>query len=197
MTAFIWGKHFETGIESVDQQHQYLVNLVNQLGDHLTSNSVEFEEFENLFSQLMNYTSYHFNDEEQLMEEVGLDARHVDRHKEMHKGFVREVLSIQSLIRQGDTTRAGDLLNYLTHWLAYHILGMDQNMARQVFRTESGIDPISAFELEEKRDDDSTELLLEALDGLFKQVSSRSRPDGTEPEPGTEGGGTHPGVEPR
>jgi len=37
------------------------------------------------------------------------------------------------------------LLAFLTHWLAYHILGADQNMARQIKKIELGTTPDEAF----------------------------------------------------
>jgi hemerythrin len=61
------------------------------------------------------------------------------------------------------------------HWLAYHILGMDQNMARQLELIGQGTDPGEAFDLAEKESDSSTEPLLKALSGLFEQVSAQNR----------------------
>ena len=67
------------------------------------------------------------------------------------------------------------LLDFLTHWLAYHILGADQNMARQIKAIESGVDTQKAYEIEERDNSYATEPLLKALDGLFQQVSERNR----------------------
>lgn len=48
-------------------------------------------------------------------------------------------------------------------------------MAKQMAAIQSGLSAATAFELEEKNKDKSTEPLLEALNGLFAQVSVRNK----------------------
>ncbi len=67
------------------------------------------------------------------------------------------------------------LLNFLTHWLAYHILGLDQNMARQMKEIASGKTAIEAFEKDNSQEDNAREALLIALNSLFAQVSERNK----------------------
>lgn len=42
------------------------------------------------------------------------------------------------------------VLDFPTHWLAYHILGADQNMARQIIVIQSGMDASTAYDTKEK-----------------------------------------------
>jgi hemerythrin len=67
------------------------------------------------------------------------------------------------------------ILDLIIHWLAYHILGTDMNMTKQMAAIKSGVSAEAAFELEEKNKDKSTKPLLEALNGLFAQVSVRNK----------------------
>ena len=67
------------------------------------------------------------------------------------------------------------LLEFLIHWLAYHILGEDQDMAGQLEAIQAGMSPERAYELREAERDNATEPLLKALNGLFAQVSARNR----------------------
>jgi hemerythrin len=174
MTSFIWDEIFETGFSEVDQQHQQLVSLINQFGDCLTENSIQVEVLESVVEELIEYSKFHFQEEENLMAQSGLDPRHIEQHMDAHKGFLAEVLSIKSLISPGSLDMAKNLLNFLTHWLAYHILGTDQNMARQLNLLQAGISPEQAYEKENTESDLSTEALLKALNGLFRQVSIRN-----------------------
>jgi hemerythrin len=67
------------------------------------------------------------------------------------------------------------LLKFLTYWLAHHILGTDQSMARQVAAIQAGQKPEEAFAAEQVMKEGATEPLLHALTGLFQQVSERNR----------------------
>ncbi|CAK0781357.1 hypothetical protein CCP4SC76_7850003 [Gammaproteobacteria bacterium] len=69
---------------------------------------------------------------------------------------------------------AMSLLKFLIHWLAYHILGTDQSLAKQIHAIQAGQSAGEAYLLEERKQD-STEPLLNALNGLFQQVSERNR----------------------
>lgn len=71
----------------------------------------------------------------------GVDPRHLDLHIEQHRKFLVDVTSMQKGIRPGHHRAAGHLLDFLTHWLAFHILGADQNMARQIESIRSGSSP--------------------------------------------------------
>lgn len=175
MDSFRWDKHFVTGLADVDQQHQHLVNIINKFGDLLTENRVAFNDIEKVFKELTAYAQYHFQDEEALMTAVGVDPRHRVRHVETHQSFLHEVSAMHASIRQDDADAAKQLLAFLTHWLAYHILGADQNMARQIAAIQHGMPATEAYETEERERDTATEPLLIALNGLFKQVSARNK----------------------
>lgn len=41
MQAFIWTPQFVTGLSRVDEQHQHLVDMVNQVGDLLLNNDCD------------------------------------------------------------------------------------------------------------------------------------------------------------
>lgn len=173
--SFHWDKHFETGLAEVDEQHHYLVNIINQFGNLLAENELIFSDIEVIFKELADYADYHFQEEEAMMLEVGIDARHLEEHIELHQEFLKDVVSMHAKITPADSTAASHLLDFLTHWLAYHILGSDQNMARQIKAIESGCTPSEAFEAEEVKRSDATEPLLVALNSLFYKVSVRNR----------------------
>ncbi|MEI7843905.1 MAG: diguanylate cyclase [Gallionellaceae bacterium] len=175
MESFHWDKHFETGLEVVDQQHRALVDLINRFGELLTqAESVPFEEIEALFAELTAYTQYHFQEEENMMLQVGLDAGYISLHKQLHADFLQEVMTTHEAVLESHET-ADRLLKLLTYWLAYHILGADQFMSRQVAAIQSGQTPEDAYLAEKEVKEGATEPLLVALNGLFQQVSERNR----------------------
>lgn len=175
MESFHWDKHYETGLENVDQQHRALVDLINRFGELLTqADSVPFDDIEVLFKELAAYAQYHFQDEENMMLQVGLDARHIKQHQQFHTDFLQEVTQMHETVAERHET-AGSLLKFLTYWLAFHILGTDQSMAKQVAAVQAGQKPEEAYLAEKVMKEGATEPLLAALNGLFHQVSERNR----------------------
>ena len=175
MESFHWDKHFVTGLSEVDQQHQHLVGIINQFGGLLAENKVAFNDLEEVFAKLADYARYHFQEEEALMAEMGIDRRHLGPHIEAHRSFLREISAMHAGLSPDNLDAAKHILDLLTHWLAYHILGSDQNMARQMAAIGSGVEASRAYDEEEKASNNATEPLLIALNGLFNQVSARNR----------------------
>ena len=175
MESFHWDNSFVTGLPDVDRQHQHLVSLINKFGNLLAENQIVFVDIEAIFRELADYTRYHFREEEALMSQVGMDRRHLDPHVEAHHAFLQEITSMHSAISRDNPDSAKKLLDFLTHWLAYHILGTDQNMARQIEAVQSGVNPGRAFEAEERESDKATKPLLIALNGLFEQLLMRNK----------------------
>ena len=175
MESFHWDTHFVTGLEDVDQQHQNLVKIINQYGELLASDRLVFEDIEALLQQLVGYTQYHFEEEERLMSASNVDKRHQKTHIEKHQAFLHDILAMHVNLAPDKPEGFQKLLPFLTHWLAFHILGTDQNLSRQIKAIQSGTSPEAAYEAEEQLSDNATEPLLIALTALFEQVSARNK----------------------
>ncbi|HMY69150.1 MAG TPA: GGDEF domain-containing protein [Leptospiraceae bacterium] len=175
MESFHWNNYYVTDIESVDTQHHRLVDLINEFGNSiLDKNNVLEEDLKRLFNSLADYSKFHFSDEEAMMIQAKMDPRHLKYHFKEHTGFLTEVTQLFANISPDNLEPARFLLNFLVHWLAYHILGSDQSMAKQLKMIQSGSTPEQAFLIEEQMRSAATEPLLNALNGLFQQVSERN-----------------------
>ncbi len=175
MKSFQWGDTFKTGLTEVDHQHKNLVDLINQLSDCLSGGKLVFEDIEAIFFELVLYTRHHFTEEQKMMMAIGIDARHFDRHVQLHQDFIHELNALYAKIATEGERGGETLLNFLVNWLAYHILDIDQNMARQVSLINQGHSPSDAFEEEERRTNNSTEPVLIALKDLLHEVSARNK----------------------
>lgn len=174
MEPFHWDTHFETGLATVDQQHHHLVNLVNQFGKLITrTEAISVVEMDKIFGELSSYTQYHFLEEEQMTLQVGIDNRHYIAHKELHDEFIQKVVSMHEAML-ACPENAQNLFKLLTSWLAFHILGIDQSMARQVMAIKSGVSPEDAYLQDRNVKGTTTEPLLATLNTLFLQVSERN-----------------------
>jgi len=176
MEAFQWNSCFVTGLTDVDEQHHRLVGVINRFGDLVTrQEGASIAELEAVFVELAAYAQYHFSEEEALMTAMRVDARHVEQHRNIHASFIDEVTQIHGGISANNRNAAKSLLQFLTHWLAYHILGSDQFMAKQIASIKSGCRPEEAYLDDAPTKDPATDTLLSALNGLFQQVSERNR----------------------
>lgn len=175
MDTFKWGPQFLTKLNEVDEQHQRLIDVINHFGNCFSENTIQSEVIESVFAELSGYAEYHFEEEERLMAEVRVDPRHVEEHTADHKSFLYNVGILHKQLNPASGDGAEGLLEYLVHWLVYHILGSDQKMARQIFSIREGLDPAAVYEREEHETNASTEPLLAALKTLFQQVSIRNK----------------------
>lgn len=173
-TAFKWSGAFLTVLDTVDDQHCQLVEIINQFGEQFELENIDRSVVDDLYLDLLAYTEYHFKEEEALMRDCRLDERHIAAHQEAHKRFLDEVSLIYSGMSFSDRNRAHSYLKFLIHWLAYHILGKDKEMSAQISDIKGGADPAAAY-LKHEASDQSKEPLVEALDGLLEQISKRNR----------------------
>lgn len=173
---FKWNEIFLTGLPSVDEQHQRLVALINDVGELAVAHEApEPQAFAAARQRLIEYVAVHFRDEESQMQQAGVDPRHLVPHQHEHRVFAEEVSSFGRGPGGFDSAQARSLVDYLVYWLAYHILGVDQSMARQVRAMRDGRSAAQAFEIEAAQRRAGQEPLLAALSGLFQTVLERNR----------------------
>lgn len=175
MEAFVWNQRFVTGIEVVDEQHHRLVDIINRLGDAMLDGQAMSEgSLQILFKDLSDYAREHFRDEEELMREAGLDPRHIDPHTAHHRQFVEQLASMWRA-RGAMKNPAETVLGFLSAWLAFHILGEDQSMARQLALVQAGGSAVTAYEVESQPEDNTTAALLQALHMLYHVLAEQNR----------------------
>ena len=176
MNSFLWNDSYVTGLVEVDEQHKRLVEIINKFGQAIAqAEDISDPEVDAAFQQLLAYAAEHFAQEEALMRRVGMDQGYFLAHQERHQSFVSDVQRLYSTKTQ-DLMKFGEsLLRFLIYWLAYHILGTDKSMARQLAFIEAGHTAEEALLHERDDQDGAVEPLLQALNGLFQQVSERNR----------------------
>ncbi len=173
MDTFVWNDRFLTGEPVVDGEHQELVRIINWVGQ-LQAEPQRAREFEGVFAHLLQYAVDHFAHEEELMAGTGVDPRHVQLHRGIHQEFARQVATMRDTCTAGGDSEF--LLRYLTSWLTYHILGVDQSMARQVKAIRAGRTAAEAFASEKEGNaDPATASLLEALNSLYRVIALRNQ----------------------
>ncbi|MDD5248126.1 MAG: ATP-binding protein [Rhodocyclaceae bacterium] len=172
MDAFVWSSQFMTGEPIVDAEHQELVRIINQVGN-LHVNDGDGATVGQLLARVIRYATDHFDHEEALMARIGCDLRHADWHRGIHQDFAKQISAMHAA--DNGLIDAEFLLRFLTNWLAYHILGVDQVMARQLRNIRTGMSPQQAYEREQREGSDpATASLLNALSALYRIVAGRN-----------------------
>ncbi|HEX5803740.1 MAG TPA: bacteriohemerythrin [Azospira sp.] len=177
MPLMQWNEHFATGIEIIDEQHRWLIDLVNATAPVLALNYERHQErADDLLNQLLNYAGFHFKTEDKLMQGYRIDARHGQRHHESHARFAAEVGRMRAAYTAGEAPTGASLLGFLANWLIYHILGEDQALARQIRAIDAGSSPADAYEsaLGDRRDP-THEALTQALISAYKLMVEQNR----------------------
>ena len=166
--VFAWGREFETNIKQVDSEHRYLVEIVNSLGNKLAAQDTTLSDISPFFEELLSYSKYHFSNEEGLMLEAGIDARHVKEHFKAHKIFIKEVTSKYKKLNSNNIkVEAKELLDFLVQWLTFHILGIDKNLSAQMRLIKSGYTPEQAYEEVSGVNHEQLDTLVKSFNGVF------------------------------
>lgn len=124
------------GIELIDTQHKILLSIINKLFNSIESN-LQHKELFNITAELIEYTRYHFFEEERLFTQVAYPKS--DEHKEEHSKFIKEILSLNKKLISDVTSKnksivesADYLYRYLTEWFISHILGIDREYSEYI-----------------------------------------------------------------
>jgi hemerythrin-like metal-binding protein len=118
-----WKDEYCVGIDSIDQQHRKLVNLINQLQtavDYSTGEEFEREALD----ELVNYTKTHFSYEEGLMSDNGYPD--FEPHKAVHEKMIKKVEEVLAEYEQDHDTAMSNAVEFLRDWLINHINGTDK-----------------------------------------------------------------------
>ena len=177
-TYFQWDSDLKTGMKSIDDQHQGLVEIINETLQMCFNNQkISESRIKEIYSKLTLYVIEHFENEENLINFYKIDTRHKDVHHEAHMDFknnVSQLFSDISLLT--DVDKFGEVIEFLIRWLAYHILNMDKSLVRQIdLIQDENISPQNAYEKEQQLVESSSEPLLKALRALFYLVSEKNK----------------------
>jgi len=148
--AFIWDDSFLTGYNDIDDQHYHLVGLINAFGDFVEKGESSEELVEIIFKELHDYTSYHFREEEELMESEGIAPYFLDLHFKTHQDFLLKIIEMKKNARIDEPATLQRLYEFLVHWLTNHILGLDKTTTKQITAIKNGCDVEDAYQMVHK-----------------------------------------------
>jgi len=125
-----WSKDYEVGIEEIDDQHHILVNTLNEANELLTKD-YSLENLQNITKDLLSYALYHFETEEELMQEYNYEEQRPNEynsHMKQHRDFSSKVVAVRDSLRAGNLIEQEELISFLLNWLVNHINNTDKKL---------------------------------------------------------------------
>jgi hemerythrin-like metal-binding protein len=116
-----------TGVQSIDQQHQELIDRINDL--HMAClRGTATEELMEQLNFLGSYAQSHFAHEEKVMDEHRCPAR--GQNKQAHATFLKDYQRLVEMVQaNGASTKVAiELKRLLANWLSSHICRVDTNL---------------------------------------------------------------------
>ncbi len=171
---FPWNENFQTGIQAIDNQHRKLVELLNKLASRLAFGVGE-PELTSIFDELAEYAVYHFKTEEGIWKKHLPDDELPIEHAATHQGFVSEVLKL----REKQSSLAieqviEEIVVFLTHWLAFHILEADKHLAKVVLSVQQGLPLPDAKDKARTEMSGALRVLIETILTMYDTLSTRT-----------------------
>jgi hemerythrin-like metal-binding protein len=121
-----WSDRYALGVEVIDQQHQRLFRLIDQLAWGIQQGNAE-PALQSVFDELSDYTKTHFQTEEQLMAESGFPGG--AGHREKHRGLEASLADLVAKASRGEPWVSLETMNFLRQWLYHHIDDTDRQLA--------------------------------------------------------------------
>ncbi len=140
--AIVWRDEISVGNEEIDNQHKYLIDLIN-----IIESAVNCDLFEDALSiyidQLVSYTKVHFRQEIEIQKEISFPF--IEHHQKAHQNLANQLEEIVSEFKKIGTSKTlkidpsksktegfkkpvDHLFLLLRDWIIHHILEEDMKM---------------------------------------------------------------------
>ena len=127
MPSISWDDRLALGIPEIDEQHQRLVQMIDDLSEAMIQGRSQ-EVLDSLLAGLYDYARIHFATEERYLAEVCCPQ--VSQHRAEHQEFISRVTRLTARFQQGAVGVSIDVLDFLGTWLVRHIQQTDGDFGR-------------------------------------------------------------------
>lgn len=126
MALIKWDDSLKLGIAVVDRQHQHLIEIINRLHEAVVDGKGA-DVVSGILDELIVYTATHFKTEEKYFAEF--EYEDAEEHKREHDALIQKVSDFadhfDSVLREGKSDPARELLDFLKIWWRYHMMETD------------------------------------------------------------------------
>ena len=128
MPLIAWKDDYSVNNEILDNHHKELFRIINELYDDcLNVDNVNC--LGPKLDDLVSYSKYHINAEEQFMKDKGY--KDYENHIVLHSQFVRKINDVYVNYPQNELEASRDLIIFLGNWILNHIIKEDLKYSQQ------------------------------------------------------------------
>ena len=123
---FEWKDTYSVNVEKIVEQHKKLFEIGGRITDlvMVKDGFDHYDEIMDILQELTEYTIYHFNFEERLMEKYGYEG--LDSHRIEHIFFMKKIEKVREKdIDSKQSEISIDLVAFVSDWITSHILTTD------------------------------------------------------------------------
>jgi len=120
-----WSSTYSVGVRSIDAQHMELINLVNDMYNHIVGDEkAERAYFKKVIHNAVEYVKVHFATEEKIL--LATKFPGYAEHKKAHDLFILTVLENIRAYEDGKKMNLASFTHFLKDWILTHIAIMDK-----------------------------------------------------------------------
>lgn len=134
MAFMKWNESLSVKINSFDEEHKIIIEMINYFYDHIKDKSND-EIISNSINKMKDYTQFHFKNEEKYM--VKYNYPDYISHKKEHDKFIAKVGDLEKRFNSGGIIITFEITSFLKDWLKTHINGTDKKYSN--FFIEHGV----------------------------------------------------------
>lgn len=135
MALIIWNENLSVDISVIDRQHQQLVDMINDLHNAMLQGKGQHI-LGKILNGLNDYTAEHFATEEKLFAQFNYPE--TADHIREHAHFINKLNEFKAIHTKGSEGTSIELIDFLSNWLATHILEVDRRYAP--FLRDNGVE---------------------------------------------------------
>jgi hemerythrin len=129
METIKWTPAISVGVTEIDEQHQKLFAIIDELGKAQAAVPDKGAVLA-ILTQLVDYSDYHFRTEDDFMIENSYPL--FLSHRKEHLAYIKKMGTLIDDLENKGAALPGDILNFLCDWWQTHISQSDMKYARYI-----------------------------------------------------------------
>ena len=130
----IWTSELSIGNLNIDNEHQKLIGIINDLVDLVVLDGSR-EKFAEILSNLTDYVLIHLKKEEKYMKKIGYPK--LKEHIQEHRDYSYKIAMYNIDLIGSNPPNPKEIIEYLKNWWKDHILNNDMDYEKYKNNIES------------------------------------------------------------
>jgi hemerythrin len=129
MSLLQWKPEYSVGIESMDDEHREMIELINTTYEKLRADS-DAGQIEECLGEILSTISMHFALEERMMKRASYSE--YQAHKNDHENLLDQIRDLMDVFDQDPVAGGRRLEERLSAWFAGHFSSFDARLHGQL-----------------------------------------------------------------